>query len=158
PHAVRGILAIPSEKRSAAQTAAVYSYWRTTVPDWKEANARIEALRSEHPEGSSQLVLWERDQRRPTHILQRGDFLKPVKAVEPGVPTFLNPLPPDAPATRLSFARWLVDRQAPTTARSLVNRVWQAYFGTGLVATSEDLGLQCDAPSHPELLDWLAVE
>ena len=93
-----------------------------------------------------------------THLLQRGDFLKPGKTVEPGVPRFLHPLPAGAPATRLTFARWLADRDSPTTARSLVNRVWQAYFGTGLVATSEDMGLQCDPPSHPDLLDWLAVE
>ena len=111
-----------------------------------------------HPEGSTQLVLAERDQRRPTHLLQRGDFLKPANTVEPGVPAFLNPLPKDAGVTRLAFAKWLVDRDAPTPARSLVNRVWQAYFGTGIVATSEDLGLQCEPPSHPELLDWLAVE
>jgi hypothetical protein len=158
PHAVRTILDIPREKRTPAQMAIVFSHWRTTVPTWKEANARIDALWREHPEGSSQLALWERDQQRPTHMLLRGDFLKPVKPVEPGVPAFLNPLPPGKPATRLTFARWLVDREAPTTARSLVNRVWQAYFGTGILATSEDLGLQCEAPSHPELLDWLAVE
>jgi hypothetical protein len=84
--------------------------------------------------------------------------LKPAEVVEPGVPAFLNALSPGAPASRLTFARWLVDRKAPTTARALVNRIWQAYFGTGLVATSEDLGLQCEPPSHPELLDWLAVE
>ena len=88
----------------------------------------------------------------------RGDFLKPVKPVQPGVPPFLNPAPADAEPTRLTFAKWLVDRQAPTTARAAVNRVWQAYFGTGLVASSEDLGSQCETPSHPELLDWLAVE
>ncbi len=158
PHGVREILAIPRPKRTPAQIAAVFSYWRTTVPEWAEANARIEALWRQHPEGTTQLVMSEREKRRPTHVLQRGDFLKPDRPVEPGVPAFLNPMPPGAPATRLGFARWLVDRQAPTTARSIVNRVWQAYFGTGIVATSEDLGVQCEPPSHPELLDWLAVE
>ena len=95
---------------------------------------------------------------RPTHILARGDFLKPTKQITPGVPAFLHPLPKDAPPTRLTFARWLVDKRSPTTARSIVNRVWQAYFGQGLVPSSEDLGKQSEAPSHPELLDWLAVE
>jgi hypothetical protein len=158
PQSVRAILAIPRDKRTPAQTAAVFSYWRTTVPQWQYANAHIDALWSQHPEGAAQLVLWERNQPRSTQMLQRGDFLKPVKPVEPGVPAFLNPLPRGAPPTRLTFARWLAARDAPTTARSLVNRVWQAQFGTGIVATSEDLGMQCEAPSHPDLLDWLAVE
>jgi mono/diheme cytochrome c family protein len=158
PRNVRDVLVIAREKRSPAQFAAVFSYWRTTVPEWNEADARIDQLWRRHPEGSTQLVLSERAQRRPTHLLQRGDFLKPANTVEPGVPAFLNPLPAGAGASRLTFAKWLVDRNAPTPARSLVNRVWQAYFGTGIVATSEDLGLQCEPPTHPELLDWLAVE
>ncbi len=158
PQHVRQILAIPPEHRSAAQTAAVFRYWRTTVPEWRDANNRIEELWRQHPAGSTQLVLRARPEPRPTHMLKRGDFLKPGKVVGPGVPAFLHPLPEQAPPNRLTFARWLVDRNSPTTARAIVNRVWQAYFGTGIVSTSEDLGSQSEAPSHPELLDWLAVE
>jgi hypothetical protein len=158
PQNVRRILCIAQEKRSPAQEAAVFGYWRTTVADWKEANDKIETLWKQHPEGSSQLVLKERDQARETHVLKRGDFLKPGAAETPGVPAVLHPLPEDAPRTRLTFAKWLVDPTSPTTARAVVNRVWQHYFGTGLVSTSEDLGMQSEPPSHPELLDWLAIE
>jgi hypothetical protein len=115
-------------------------------------------LWKEHPEGSKQLVLAERDDPRQTHILRRGDFLQPDRAVEPGVPAFLHPLPASAPPNRLTFAKWLVDRASPTTARSIVNRVWQAHFGTGIVSTVENLGTQAEPPSNQELLDWLAVE
>jgi hypothetical protein len=158
PASVRQILAIPIEKRSPAQVNALFSYWRTTVPAWKEANSRIESLWKKHPEGTTQLALMERKEARTTHLLKRGDFLRPGKPVTPGVPAFLHSLPPDAGTDRLALARWLVDRRSPTTARALVNRVWQTYFGAGLVSSSEDLGTQSDAPTHPELLDWLAVE
>jgi hypothetical protein len=158
PRDVREVLSIPAEKRTAAQISPLFSYFRTTVAQWKEANERIESLWKQHPEGSTQLAMVERENKRTTSLLQRGDFLKPVKAVDCGVPSFLNPLPPQAPASRLTFARWLADRNAPTTARSIVDRIWQSYFGTGIVATSEDLGTQGELPSHPELLDWLAVE
>ncbi len=157
PLKVREILAIPAERRSPAQLREVFSYWRTTVPGWNNVNEQIAALWHAHPEGTSQLVLKDREVARQTHILKRGDFLQPDKTVQPGVPAFLNPLPANAPPNRLTFARWLVDPKAPTTARSLVNRIWQSYFGTGIVATSENLGTQCEPPSHPELLDWLAV-
>ena len=158
PAHVREALAVPREQRTAEQAAAVFSYWRTTVPDWRAENEAIEDLWRRHPEGTSQLVLAERNVARETHVLKRGDFLKPDKTVEPGVPGFLHPFDAGLPRNRLGFARWLVDRQSPTTARAIVNRVWQAYFGVGLVSTSEDLGSQSEAPSHPELLDWLAVE
>ena len=157
PTNVREILAIPRDKRTPLQVAAVFSHWRSTVPAWKAENERIEALWKSHPEGTTQLVLEDRTQPRTTHMLDRGDFLKPKQAVSAGVPAFLNALKTSG-ADRLTFARWLVARDAPTTARAFVNRVWQADFGTGIVSTSEDLGSQCDAPSHPELLDWLAVE
>jgi len=158
PVAIREILAKPAGERTPAQTQAVFSHWRTTVPEWVSVNDDIEALWKQHPDGSSQLVLNERNEMRSTFQLIRGDFLKPGKQVQAGVPAALHPVPKGAPANRLGLAMWLTDRNSPTTARAMVNRMWQAYFGTGIVATSEDLGRQCEPPSHPELLDWLAVE
>ena len=158
PAGLRETLEIPRLDRTPSQTQAVFSYWRTTVPEWGQANQSIEELWRQHPEGTAQLVLEERARRRETHLLNRGDFLSPGRPVSSGVPAFLHPFPQDAPPNRLGFARWLVDSGSPTTARSLVNRVWQAYFGIGLVASSENLGRQSEAPSHPRLLDWLAVE
>jgi hypothetical protein len=193
PSDVRAILQLPRNERSPEQADRVFSFWRTTVPEWQEENRRIEALWQSHPRGTTQLSLQERDKLRSTHRLERGNFLAPAEEVTPGVPGFLHPLLPRTsniqhpassiqhpskpsgsdhsvvPATRLAsiqhpapnrldFARWIADRHSPTTARSIVNRIWQAYFGTGLVATAEDLGTQGEAPSHPELLDWLAVE
>ena len=158
PPAVRTILAIPAPQRTAPQTRTIFRYFRTTVPDWKPANDRIAALWNQHPEGFSQLVLQPLETPRETHLLSRGSFLTPANIVQPGVPAFLNQLPADSKPNRLTFARWMVDRQSPTTARSLVNRLWQSYFGTGLVSTSENFGTQAETPSHPELLDWLAVD
>ncbi len=158
PQRVRDILAIPRNERTPEQVQTVFSYWRTTVPEWNDVNAKIDQLWAQHPEPGSQLVLDERRQMRQTHILERGDFLKPKQAVEPGVPASLHPLPSGAPPNRLSFARWLVDRDSPTTARAMMNRLWQTYFGRGLVISAEDLGAQSEPPSHPALLDWLAVD
>jgi len=158
PARVRELFAIPADKRSATQLAAEFSYWRTIVPEWKDANSQIDALWKQFPEGTTQLALSQRDNLRDTHLLKRGDWLKPGKPVIAGVPGILNPLTGDAPPTRLTLARWLVAPDSPTTARAFVNRVWQHYFGIGIVSTSEDLGTQCDPPSHPELLDWLACE
>lgn len=148
----------PLESWSDRERTKVFSTYRKTVNDWAAANQKIETLWSRHPQGSSQLVLEERPTARTTSVLTRGDFLSPAAAVEPGVPQFLHSLPPKSNGSRLTFAKWLVDRRSPTTARSIVNRIWQAYFGIGLVETSDDLGSQSSPPSHPKLLDWLAVE
>ena len=164
PAAVRDILVIPAEKRSPQQTATVFSYWRTTVPAFKEANEKIATLWKQWPEGAPTLTMAARrsrgpeDMKRPTHLFRRGDWLKPGKEVTYGVPAILHPLPADADDSRLTFAKWLVDRKSPTTARVAVNRIWQTYFGVGLLETSEDFGVRAPEVSHPELLDWLAVE
>lgn len=157
PRHISDILATPAPQRTRVQKADLFSFWRTQVPEWSEANARIEALWKQHPDGSTQLVLQRMDTMRDTFMLKRGDMLKPGDMVQPGVPEVLNPLPKNAERNRLTFAKWLVDPKSPTAARSLVNRVWQSYFGIGLVETSEDLGVQAPAPSHPQLLDWLAA-
>ncbi|TAL01653.1 MAG: DUF1553 domain-containing protein, partial [Verrucomicrobia bacterium] len=158
PKRVRDILAIPRAKRSPHQIAAVFSYWRTTQPEFAEVNGKIEKLWTQWPEAETQLTLMARDEPRETHLLKRGDFLKPGNEVKAGVPAFLHQLPPDTDGSRLTLARWLTDKKSPTTARSFVNRVWQCYFGTGLLESSEDFGTRAGLPSHPELLDWLACE
>ena len=164
PKTVREILDVPAEKRSPAQVAAVFSFWRTTVADWKESNEKIESFWKQWPEGAATLALVARnnrgpgDEKRATRMLKRGDWLNPAKEVSAGVPAFLPALPSNSDESRLTFAKWLVDKKSPTTARAAVNRIWQSYFGFGLVDTPEDFGLRVEAPSHPELLDWLACE
>lgn len=101
------------------------------------------------------LVLKERTKPRPTHVQIRGDFLRPGDEVTPAPPTAL---PKASGTTRLDLARWLVSRNNPLTARVVVNRYWQQFFGKGLVETENDFGMQGSSPTHPELLDWLAVE
>jgi 5-methylcytosine-specific restriction endonuclease McrA len=158
PANIRRLLSIPQNQRSQLQNQTVFSYWRTRVPEWEAVNNRIEELWNDYPQGSSQLVLNERSEKRETSVLRRGDFLRPERTVTAGVPAFLHQLPAGESPNRLSFAKWLVDRKSPTTARSMVNRIWQSYFGIGISSTPEDFGRQNDPPSHRELLDWLAVE
>jgi Protein of unknown function (DUF1553)/Protein of unknown function (DUF1549)/Planctomycete cytochrome C len=96
------------------------------------------------------------DMHRVTQVFERGNWLVKGKVVEPSVPHALNPLPPGAPRNRMGLAMWLVNDQNPLVSRALVNRLWEQLFGTGLVETLEDLGTQGAAPSHQELLDYLA--
>jgi hypothetical protein len=158
PQAVRDIFALPCERRTPAQLAVLFSCWRGTVPEFAGVNEQIEALWKQWPAGSTALMLLARDTPRPTAVLKRGDWLKPVKPVGAGVPAFLHPAPENADGSRLTLARWLVDRRSPTTARVCVNRIWQQYFGVGIVESPEDFGTQSPVPEHPELLDWLACE
>jgi hypothetical protein len=158
PANVRRILAIPAEKRSREEQREVFGYYRTTVPEWAEANKKIDELMKEWPYGATTLALVKRQWPRETRIFKRGDWKRPDEMVEPGTPAILHRFPKDAPRNRLGLAQWIVDKNNPLTARVIVNRIWQQYFGVGLVTTPEDFGSRCDRPSHPELLDWLASE
>ncbi len=106
------------------------------------------------------LVVQERSEPKPraSYVHLRGDFLTKGKEVTAGIPAVFPPLPSNQPTNRLALAKWLIDPANPLTARVTVNRFWERYFGTGLVKTSEDFGRQGEAPSHPELIDWLATE
>jgi hypothetical protein len=113
-------------------------------------------------EGVTTLVMSERPKDpRTTHLFIKGDFTRPDVEVSPAVPAVLHPLKPASPTTkptRLDLAKWITDPENPLTARVVVNRIWQQYFGRGIVETENDFGSQGAAPSHPELLDYLATE
>ena len=104
------------------------------------------------------LVMVEMDEKRETHVMARGSYLSPKQKVEADVPQVLNDWKPEWPKNRLGLAKWLVDSENPLTARVIVNRWWGQFFGSGIVSTEEDFGSQSEPPTHPELLDWLAVE
>lgn len=103
-------------------------------------------------------VMKERDTVRKTYVLTRGNYDQHAEEVEPSTPKAILPFPTGFPKNRLGLARWLFHSQNPLTARVFVNRLWQEFFGRGLVKSSFDFGAQGDLPSHPQLLDWLAVD
>ncbi|HEY0744906.1 MAG TPA: DUF1553 domain-containing protein, partial [Chryseosolibacter sp.] len=98
------------------------------------------------------------EQKRKTTVFERGNWLVKGAEVDPGTPAILNHFPENQPLNRLGFARWLTSKDNPLTARTIVNRVWEQIFGNGIVITLEDFGSQGEAPSHPELLDWLSIQ
>jgi len=128
----------------------------------KKLKADVAALRKRQTDAqaavANSMVMQEMPQPRDTFILVRGAYDKQGEKVTADVPAFLPPLPKADQQNRLSLARWLVSAEQPLTARVTVNRYWQLLFGTGLVRTAEDFGAQGELPSHPGLLDWLAVE
>jgi uncharacterized protein DUF1553 len=158
------IVATKPQDRTAGQTAKLRAYYlehQAPRHIWA-ARQRISELRKRKLEFEESfpttMVMEELLTPRDTFVLVRGQYDKPSEKVSAGVPASLSPLAPDAARNRLALARWLVDPANPLTARVAVNRFWQSYFGTGLVKTVDDFGSQGDAPSHPELLDWLARE
>lgn len=153
------ILKKPAAKRTARDRDRLTALQIEQDPESGKLRERRLAL--EKKRGASKppttLVMRELEQPRAMHLFNRGDFRSPGDPVTPGVPNVLHPLPPGE-ANRLLLARWLVDRQNPVVARVTVNRWWAELFGRGLVTTPEDFGVRGERPTHPELLDWLAVE
>ena len=124
-----------------------------------ELNEKLLALRTSFPNVSMAQTITQSPDLRTSHIHLRGDYRAKGIEVSPGAPSALHPLSSAGPeASRLDLARWIVSRENPLTARVIVNRLWQEYFGQGLVTTSDNFGTQGEEPSHPELLDWLASE
>ena len=125
---------------------------------FEELTKKLKQLKNEYPQLTEAQIIVENPTPPKSHVLIRGDFRQPGIEVQAGTPAVLNPLPPDPVPSRLTLARWLVAKDNPLTARVTVNRVWQEYFGRGLVEPAADFGTRSEPPTHPGLLDWLATE
>ncbi|MBC8114121.1 MAG: DUF1553 domain-containing protein, partial [Candidatus Saccharimonas sp.] len=153
-------LLIPRESRSPAQMDRLLQHFASEAPELAGERAKIAALRAQLPAFPTTLILQERPANNPraTHRHHRGEFLQPKELVEPAVLAALPQLDAKTQSNRLALAEWLVGPTNPLTARVTANRQWSAFFGRGLVKSLEDFGSQGASPTHPELLDWLAVE
>ena len=163
PLAVRTALRTPAVARAATEAELVTAHYLTVAPllgdgrrELADATRRRDAIKPY----TTVPVMSELTgtQRRTTYVHRRGNYLDHGDEIAPGVPEALHPLPVGAEANRLGLARWLLDEKNPLTTRVIANLFWESMFGLGIVRTSEDFGSQGELPTHPELLDWLAVE
>ena len=180
---VRKALKIPFAERNKKQKRMVYAAFRADDPEFNSRNKKLSKLEKKEPKPVTTLVMAELKDPRETFVLVKGDFTRPGERVRPGVPAVLlgttrepsnsasveaehgstlgRSNAPTLHATspnRLDLARWIVDPANPLSARVAINRLWQQYFGRGLVETENDFGAQGSPPTHLELLDWLACE
>ncbi|WP_414662241.1 PSD1 and planctomycete cytochrome C domain-containing protein [Horticoccus sp. 23ND18S-11] len=160
PAEIAAIVRVDAARRTKAQIARLRAHVLEQEPalvqtkrDRAEVTRALAALESPRT-----LVMEEMSAQRPTALLKRGNFLEPGEAVAPSTPAVLHAAALPATPNRLDLAQWLVDRENPLVARVTVNRWWAEFFGRGIVATPEDFGVKGEAPTHPALLDWLAVE
>ena len=160
-------LLAPGAKLTAAQQKTLVAHYNKNVfPDDRKKSpafkaiddAKTAATKFKSSEDYARVMIMSDATARETNILDRGAYLSKKEKVTFNTPAFLPKLPANAPANRLGLAQWLFTPNHPLTARVQVNRQWQHFFGQGIVRTSEDLGVQSDAPTHRALLDWLSVE
>jgi hypothetical protein len=160
PANIRRILAIVADERNKNQRRQLETYFTGMHPQAKEMQEELKSIDAELATLAppATLVMEELDEPRLTAIFKRGSFLDPGESVAPGTPRILPKAGEGEPSSRLDLARWLVDPANPLTARVQVNRAWAQFFGRGIVASEEDFGTQAEPPTHPALLDWLAIE
>jgi hypothetical protein len=162
PDAVAAALKIDAAKRNDEQKKAIREHYLNRSPERLKAQKVAEAAKNQLNAARNSVVITmimeDRKEPRDTFLLIRGIYDKYGEKLHAAVPVALHPFPKAAPSDRLGLAQWLVSKDNPLTARVTVNRHWQMFFGTGLVKTAEDFGIQGEPPSHPELLDWLALE
>ncbi len=158
--AVQKIVAKPAAKRKLTENLELFTIFVLPSDPIRVLHDRYNELDALLNQGTTTLVMAELAKPRKTTVFIKGDFTRPADEVAPGTPSVLHAFdtPKDAQPTRLDLARWIMSPKNPLTARVIANRVWQQYFGRGIVETENDFGMQGTPPSHPELLDWLATE
>jgi hypothetical protein len=157
------LVAKPAEGRSPSEVEELYGWWLAAVdPSYQQLTARKRELDSSEAaiKGRATIahVAQEKTDTPVAYILYRGDYDKRRDEVKADTPDILPPFPAEVPRNRLGYAQWLLRPEHPLTARVTTNRFWQEVFGTGLVKTSGEFGVAGELPSHPELLDWMAVD
>tara|TARA_R110002096_G_scaffold434052_2_gene654565 strand:+ start:3229 stop:6294 length:3066 start_codon:yes stop_codon:yes gene_type:complete len=160
PENIANIIKTEAGKRSAKDKKTLDDFFLDENPELAKLNRQIAETKRKLSgiEPDTTLVMVEQEEMRETRVMKRGNYLNPAEKVEMATPAILHPLDPGLPGNRLGFAQWLVSTDNPLVARVAVNRWWNEIFGHGIVATLEDFGTQSEPPTHPELLDWLAVE
>lgn len=172
PKPVKDALKVEAKKRNALHRATLFaaSIAKTAESEKREVSSvdsqiaelqsKLREIDRELSKGINTLVLREKPEGRKSTVFIQGDFTRPDEPVQPGVPSVLHAISGESKERfdRLDLAKWIVSPDNPLTARVIVNRVWQIYFGKGIVETENDFGLQSSVPTHPELLDWLAIQ
>ena len=159
PADIRQIAAKPQQNRSDSEQKILREFFLSHHNPRQKWEQQIAELKKQQQAAIPEtMIMQDLAQPRATYLLNRGQYSEPREQVSPDVPAIFPSLPATAPRNRLGFARWLVHPEHPLTARVAVNRYWQRVFGLGLVKTAEDFGVQGEFPSHPALLDWLALE